>query len=93
MDRNIASDLLAFLAVARERSFTRAAAKLGISQPTLSEIVHGLDHAVFRNLQLIARQQKGFFFVAISRASWSPISGLCLETSPLAPFFRVCLRR
>jgi hypothetical protein len=26
-------------------------------------------------------------------ASWSPISGLCSETSPLAPFLRVCLRR
>ena len=36
MERADASDLLAFLAVARERSFTRAAARLAISQPTLS---------------------------------------------------------
>jgi DNA-binding transcriptional LysR family regulator len=43
MDRDNASDLLAFLAVARERSFTRAAAKLRMSQPTLSQLVSGLE--------------------------------------------------
>lgn len=43
MDRENASDLLAFLAVARERSFTRAAAKLGLSQSALSQIVRGLE--------------------------------------------------
>src|SRR6266403_4623688 len=43
MNRENAGDLLAFLAVARERSFTGAAAKLGISQSALSQIVRGLE--------------------------------------------------
>src|SRR5258708_1702590 len=37
MNRENAGDLLAFLAVARERSFTGAAAKLGLSQSALSQ--------------------------------------------------------
>jgi DNA-binding transcriptional LysR family regulator len=36
-------DLLAFLAVARERSFTKAAAKLGLSQSAVSQTVRGLE--------------------------------------------------
>lgn len=37
------NDLYAFLAVAQERSFTKAAAKLGLSQSTLSHTVRGLE--------------------------------------------------
>lgn len=37
------NDLLAFLAVARERSFTKAAAKCGVSQSALSHTVRGLE--------------------------------------------------
>src|ERR1700676_337011 len=37
------NDLLAFLAVAKERSFTRAAAKLGVSQSALSHTIRGLE--------------------------------------------------
>jgi DNA-binding transcriptional LysR family regulator len=43
MNREDASDLLAFLAVARERNFTRAAAKLGVTQSALSQIVRNLE--------------------------------------------------
>src|SRR5512136_1298206 len=43
MVRQDVNDLLAFLAVARERSFTRAAAKLGVSQSALSHTIKGLE--------------------------------------------------
>lgn len=43
MARDNISDILVFLAVARERSFTRAAAKLGMSQSALSHIIRGLE--------------------------------------------------
>ncbi len=43
MLRENVSDLLAFLAVAREQSFTKAAAQLGVSQSALSHKVRGLE--------------------------------------------------
>lgn len=43
MLRENISDLLAFIAVAREGSFTRAAAKLGVSQSALSHTLRGLE--------------------------------------------------
>src|SRR5499425_1456233 len=43
MRRGNLDDLLAFVAVARERSFTKAAAKLGVSQSALSHTVRGLE--------------------------------------------------
>ena len=43
MQRADLNDLLAFLAVGRERSFTRAAARLGVSQSALSQTIRGLE--------------------------------------------------
>src|SRR3954453_3289087 len=47
------NDLLAFLAVARERSFTKAAAKLGVVQSTLSHTIKRLDSQM--GLRLLTR--------------------------------------
>jgi DNA-binding transcriptional LysR family regulator len=43
MRRQNLNDLLAFLVVARERSFTKAAAQLGVSQSALSHTIRGLE--------------------------------------------------
>jgi DNA-binding transcriptional LysR family regulator len=43
MPRESLNDLAAFLAVARERSFTRAAAKLGVSPSALSHALRGME--------------------------------------------------
>ncbi len=43
MQRGNLDDLVAFLAVARERSFTKAAAKLGVSQSALSHTIRDLE--------------------------------------------------
>jgi DNA-binding transcriptional LysR family regulator len=53
MVREDVNDLIAFLAVARERSFTRAAAQLGVSQSALSQTVKGLEERL--GLRLLAR--------------------------------------
>lgn len=43
MARENINDLLAFIAVARERSFTRAAARMGVSQSALSHTIRQLE--------------------------------------------------
>ena len=51
--KNDPSDLAAFAVVAGERSFTRAAGRLGVSQSALSHTIRGLEKKL--GLQLLAR--------------------------------------
>src|SRR5271155_2188921 len=53
MQRGNLNDLPAFLAVGQERSFTKAAAKLGVSQSALSHTIRGLEERL--GLRLLTR--------------------------------------
>jgi DNA-binding transcriptional LysR family regulator len=53
MPRTDFNDIIAFLAVAREQSFTRAAAQLGVSQSALSQTLRGLESRL--GLRLLTR--------------------------------------
>ena len=48
MPRQYINDLLAFRAVARERSFTRAAAQIGVSPSAVSHTIRGLEERLGR---------------------------------------------
>src|SRR3954452_131264 len=63
MRRDDLADLTAFLAVAEERSFTRAAARLGQSQSSLSQIVRRLEERL--GLRLLTRTTRS---VAVTEA-------------------------
>src|SRR5215208_7670418 len=53
MQRGRLDDLRAFVVVARERSFTRAAAKLGVSQSALSHTIRELEERL--GVRLLSR--------------------------------------
>jgi len=53
MPRTSLDDIVAFIAVARERNFTRAAARLGVSQSALSQTIRGLEARL--GLRLLTR--------------------------------------
>lgn len=57
MTRIDLNNLSAFLVVARERSFTRAAAKLGVSQSALSHTIRGLEEKL--GVRLLTRTTRG----------------------------------
>lgn len=48
MERQNINDLMVFLVVARERSFTKAAAKFGVSQSALSHTIRQLEERLGR---------------------------------------------
>src|SRR5688572_17504578 len=53
MARENLNDLVAFVAVARERSFTRAASRLGVSQSALSHTIRALEERM--GIRLLTR--------------------------------------
>ncbi|NNH60885.1 LysR family transcriptional regulator [Rhizobium laguerreae] len=53
MPRPVVNDLIAFLAVARAQSFTKAAGRLGVSQSALSHTIRGLEERL--GLRLLTR--------------------------------------
>ena len=57
MQRVDFNNLRAFIAVARERSFTRAAAQLGVSQSALSHTIRGLEEKL--GIRLLTRTTRG----------------------------------
>ena len=71
MERQNLADLVAFLAVAEERSFTKAAAKLGTSQSSLSHTVRRLEARL--GVRLLARSTRS---VSPTAAGEDPIATL-----------------
>jgi DNA-binding transcriptional LysR family regulator len=78
MRREELSDLAVFLAVAEERSFTRAAARLGTSQSSLSQIVRRLEarmglKLLTRTTRQVAPTEAGDQLVATLRPAFDEI--------------------
>ncbi len=80
MHREDLVDLNAFLAVAEERSFTRAAAKLGTSQSALSHTIRRLEARIglrllTRTTRSVSPTQAGERLLATLRPAWDSIAG------------------
>ncbi|PIL45145.1 hypothetical protein CR105_11170 [Massilia eurypsychrophila] len=58
MARENINDILVFIAVARESSFTKAAAKLGMTQSAISHIMRSLE-AAFDIIRVVLSFQSG----------------------------------
>lgn len=56
MKRNL-NDILAFVTVAREKSFTKASAKLGVTQSAMSQAIRGLEERL--EIRLLTRTTRG----------------------------------
>jgi DNA-binding transcriptional LysR family regulator len=73
MSRPNLNDLAAFVVVARERSFTRAAAQLGVSQSALSHTMRGLEARL--GLRLLTRTTRSVAATDAGErllATWGP---------------------
>ena len=80
MARENLNDLLAFVAVAREQSFTRAAARLGVSQSALSHTIRRLEtrlglRLLTRTTRSVATTQAGERLIETLRPALADIDG------------------
>ena len=87
MRREDLADLAAFLAVAEERSFTRAAAKLGTSQSALSHTLRKLEDRLGIRLQLaphaayrLRRRASGYWIQWLLQSTASNVSWTTLAS-------------
>ena len=71
MQRGNLDDLLAFVGVARERSFTKAAAKLGVSQSEFALMI-GVSVATLRNWEQGRRTPEGPALALLRVAAKNP---------------------
>jgi len=86
---NELSELATFAVVASERSFTRAAAKLGVSQSALSHTIRRLEQRL--ELQLLARTTKSVAPTAAGAALLKDLSSARRTTkSRLADPSEIC---
>jgi DNA-binding transcriptional LysR family regulator len=88
MPRRNINDLLAFRAVARERSFTRAAARIGVSPSALSHTIRGLEERLgvrllTRTTRSVAPTEAGERFLA---AIGPHFDGIEAEIAALSEF-------
>lgn len=72
MIRENLNDLLAFMTVARERNFTRAAAQLGMSQSALSRTIKGLEARM--GLALLTRTTRSVALTEAGRRVFAAIA-------------------
>jgi DNA-binding transcriptional LysR family regulator len=66
------NDLMAFIAVAEEESFTRAAARLSVSQSALSHTIKGLEERI--GLRLLTRTTRSVSLTDIGRRLYDSIA-------------------
>jgi len=81
MPREIVGDLRVFLAVARERNFTRAAAQIGMSQSALSHAIRDLEERL--GVRLLTRTTRS---VSRSALMQTPLGASLLLGGRNAPF-------
>ena len=88
MRRGNLDDLLAFLAVGRERSFTKAAARLGVSQSALSHTIRELEarlgvRLLTRTTRSVAATEAGERLIETLRPALAEIDGRLTALSAL----------